>query len=69
VDVNMVNINHNLLLHSFLKYNKMTLLSWSPLHGGLLTGKYKKGEKPPSGTRMGDRGFFSHTLMRKGDRQ
>jgi aryl-alcohol dehydrogenase-like predicted oxidoreductase len=42
----------------FLKYSKMSLLSWSPLHGGILTGKYKKGEKPASGTRMGDRGFF-----------
>ncbi len=42
----------------FLKYSKMSLLSWSPLHGGILTGKYKRGEKPTSGTRMGDRGFF-----------
>ncbi len=41
-----------------MKYWSMTLLSWSPLHGGVLTGKYKRGEKPASGTRMGDRGFF-----------
>ncbi len=42
----------------YLRYSKMTLLSWSPLHGGILTGKYRKGEKPPKGSRMGDRGFF-----------
>ncbi len=42
----------------FLKYSNMTLLAWSPLHGGLLTGKYHKGEKPKEGYRMGDRGFF-----------
>ncbi|MGC8609712.1 MAG: aldo/keto reductase, partial [Thermoplasmata archaeon] len=42
----------------FLKYSTMSMLAWSPLHGGLLTGKYKRGQKPQSGTRMGDRGFF-----------
>ncbi|BAB59272.1 potassium channel protein [Thermoplasma volcanium GSS1] len=42
----------------FMKYSGMTLLSWSPLHGGVLAGKYKKGEKPATGTRMGNRGFF-----------
>ncbi len=42
----------------FIRYSSMSLLAWSPLHGGLLTGKYEKGGKPSSGTRMGDRGFF-----------
>lgn len=28
------------------------ILSWSPLAGGLLTGKFRKGEAPPPGTRM-----------------
>ncbi len=42
----------------FMREENLTLLAWSPLHGGVLTGKYKKGEKPPEGTRMGDRGFF-----------
>jgi aryl-alcohol dehydrogenase-like predicted oxidoreductase len=58
MNYNLINRDVEYEVIPFLKYNKMTLLSWSPLHGGLLTGKYKKGEKPPSGTRMGDRGFF-----------
>lgn len=28
------------------------ILSWSPLAGGLLTGKFRRGEAPPPGTRM-----------------
>ncbi|MDP8011375.1 MAG: aldo/keto reductase [Thermoplasmata archaeon] len=58
MNYNIINRDVEYEVLPFLKYNKMTLLSWSPLHGGLLTGKYKKGEKPPKGTRMGDRGFF-----------
>ncbi|MCL5680777.1 MAG: aldo/keto reductase [Candidatus Thermoplasmatota archaeon] len=42
----------------FLKYSGMTLLSWSPLHGGILTGKYSRDERPKEGTRMGDRGIY-----------
>jgi aryl-alcohol dehydrogenase-like predicted oxidoreductase len=42
----------------FLKFSRMSLLVWSPLHGGVLAGKYSKDVKPPSGTRMGDRGLF-----------
>src|SRR6266487_2474171 len=34
-----------------------SLLVWSPLHGGVLSGKYAKGEAPSPGSRMGDRGF------------
>ncbi|MGC8663126.1 MAG: aldo/keto reductase [Thermoplasmata archaeon] len=58
MNYNIINRDVEYEVLPFLRYNKMTLLSWSPLHGGLLTGKYKKGEKPPKGTRMGDRGFF-----------
>ena len=30
----------------------MGVLAWSPLAGGWLTGKYRKGEDPPPGSRM-----------------
>ncbi|MFP3044721.1 MAG: aldo/keto reductase [Thermocladium sp.] len=49
-------IEHEVL--PFLDYSGMTLLVWSPLHGGILTGKYTNYEKPQPGTRMGNRGFF-----------
>ncbi len=49
-------IEHEVL--PFLRSAQMTLLVWSPLHGGTLSGKYTKDEKPPGGTRMGDRGLF-----------
>jgi aryl-alcohol dehydrogenase-like predicted oxidoreductase len=49
-------IEHEIL--PFMKFSKMTLLVWSPLHGGLLSGKYAKDSKPRSGTRAGDRGLF-----------
>ncbi len=58
MNYNIINRDVEYEVLPFLRYNKMSLLSWSPLHGGLLTGKYKKGETPPKGTRMGDRGFF-----------
>jgi aryl-alcohol dehydrogenase-like predicted oxidoreductase len=29
------------------------IIPWSPLSGGMLTGKYRRGEEPPSGTRYG----------------
>lgn len=58
MNYNLVNRDVEYEVLPFLRYSRMTLLSWSPLHGGLLTGKYKRGEKPPAGTRMGDRGFF-----------
>lgn len=48
----------------YLKYSKMTLLAWSPLHGDVFTGKYKKGEKPPKGSMMGDGGLFYRSLKR-----
>jgi aryl-alcohol dehydrogenase-like predicted oxidoreductase len=34
--------------------NGLGLLPWSPLAGGLLTGKYAKGERPPAETRFGE---------------
>lgn len=58
MNYNIINRDVEYEVLPFLRFSKMSLLSWSPLHGGLLTGKYKKGEKPPRGTRMGDRGFF-----------
>jgi aryl-alcohol dehydrogenase-like predicted oxidoreductase len=33
---------------------ELALLPWSPLHGGYLTGKYKRGEPIPEGTRFSD---------------
>jgi aryl-alcohol dehydrogenase-like predicted oxidoreductase len=49
-------LEHEIL--PFLRFSRMTLLVWSPLHGGLLSGKYTKDGKPPTGTRMGNRGFY-----------
>ena len=49
-------IEHEIL--PFMRYSKMTLLVWSPLHGGVLSGKYSKDSKPPVGTRAGNRGLF-----------
>lgn len=49
-------LEHEIL--PFLRFSRMSLLVWSPLHGGVLAGKYTKGAKPTSGTRMGDRGVF-----------
>ena len=32
--------------------HQLGILTWSPLAGGFLSGKYRQGEAPPSGTRM-----------------
>ena len=40
----------------------LAVLPWSPLGGGVLTGKYKAGEAPPEGSRAGD-GTPSARLM------
>jgi aryl-alcohol dehydrogenase-like predicted oxidoreductase len=48
-------VEHEIL--PLLNYSKMSLLVWSPLHGGVLSGKYSKDSKPP-GTRAGNRGLF-----------
>ncbi len=49
-------IEHEVL--PFMKYSQMSLLVWSPLHGGVLSGKYSKEAKPPAGTRAGNRGLY-----------
>ncbi|HZY94615.1 MAG TPA: aldo/keto reductase [Candidatus Bathyarchaeia archaeon] len=49
-------IEHEVL--PFMAFSKMTLLVWSPLHGGMLSGKYSKDTKPAAGTRAGNRGLF-----------
>lgn len=49
-------IEHEVL--PFMQYSKMSLLVWSPLHGGVLAGKYAKDGKASEGTRVGNRGFF-----------
>ncbi len=49
-------VEHEVL--PFMRFSKMSLLVWSPLHGGTLTGKYEKDSKPPAGTRAGNRGLF-----------
>ena len=32
----------------------IAIIPWSPLAGGLLTGKYRRGQEPPEGTRFAD---------------
>jgi len=49
-------VEHEIL--PFLKYSKMSLLVWSPLHGGVLSGKYSNKDHKPAGTRAGNRGLF-----------
>ena len=45
------------LLPTCARYG-MGVIPWSPLAGGYLTGKYRKGEEPPKDSRLG-RGFGS----------
>lgn len=42
----------------------VAVLPWSPLGGGVLTGKYKAGEEPPAGSRASD-STPSATLMKR----
>ena len=42
----------------FAEYADLGILVWSPLAGGYLSGKYKRGEKAPSDTRFGGSGQF-----------
>jgi aryl-alcohol dehydrogenase-like predicted oxidoreductase len=42
----------------------LAVLPWSPLGGGLLTGKYRRGERPAADTRGGDDSTPSGTLVR-----
>lgn len=43
---------------SFAEYYEVGMLVWSPLAGGFLTGKYRKGSPAPSGTRFSEAGQF-----------
>src|SRR6266849_2601156 len=57
-------IEHEIL--PFMRFSRMSLLVWSRLQGGLLTGKFVKGSKPAEGTRMGNHAswwwsFFDET--------
>lgn len=42
----------------YMKHDGLSLLSWSPLHGGILSGKYGPDLKPPEGSRNSLRGVF-----------
>src|SRR5881397_40173 len=41
------------------------IIPWSPLGGGMLTGKYKRGEEPESGTRFAAGGPFQEIWRRR----
>lgn len=41
----------------------IAVIPWSPLAGGLLTGKYRRGEEPPAGSRFAD--YESNPLLRR----
>lgn len=43
---------------SFAHYHQIGILVWSALAGGFLSGKYKRGQAPPEGTRFADAGRF-----------
>ncbi len=44
------------------------IIPWSPLSGGMLTGKYRRGEKPSSGTRYGSQTPLGEVLRPFRDR-
>src|SRR5580704_16747020 len=43
---------------SFAEYHSIGILVWSPLAGGLLSGKYSRTNAPPAGTRFAEAGPF-----------
>jgi aryl-alcohol dehydrogenase-like predicted oxidoreductase len=43
---------------SFAEYHNIGILVWSPLAGGLLTGKYSRANPAPAGTRFAEAGSF-----------
>ncbi|MCG8480513.1 MAG: aldo/keto reductase [Spirochaetales bacterium] len=49
------------LEHEFLsmaEYHNLGILVWSPLAGGFLSGKYRRGKAAPDGTRFAENGNF-----------
>jgi aryl-alcohol dehydrogenase-like predicted oxidoreductase len=44
------------------------IIVWSPLHGGILTGKYRKGKKWPKGTRLTKPGHHLPYDLKKGEK-
>jgi aryl-alcohol dehydrogenase-like predicted oxidoreductase len=49
----------------FAKKFNIALMTYGPLNGGFLTGKYKRGEKPPAGSRMETLSRFEKILTDK----
>ncbi|MCX8125564.1 MAG: aldo/keto reductase [Dehalococcoidia bacterium] len=54
-----VQVQYSLLVRSIEKElvpccqaNNIGIIPWGPLHGGFLTGKYRKGQPPPDGSRL-----------------
>jgi len=43
---------------SFAEYSNLGILVWSPLAGGILSGKYQRDDSPPAGTRFAEAGQF-----------
>src|ERR1700675_4297711 len=43
---------------SFAEYHNLGILVWSPLAGGFLTGKYRRANPAPAGTRFAEAGSF-----------
>lgn len=46
---------------------KIGIIVWSPLHGGILSGKYRKGKKWPKGTRLKGEGQHFPYDIKKGE--
>lgn len=53
---------------SFAEYHHLGVLVWSPLAGGFLTGKYSRGNPPPSDSRFAEAGQFVPFDKEKGFR-
>ena len=45
--------------------NGIGIIPWSPLAGGLLTGKYERGKERPEGTRMAEKDMWWNTYQRE----
>ena len=49
----------------YCAYAGLGVLPYGPLGGGLLTGKYRRGETPGDGTRAGGEGLSSEGMSRR----